>query len=180
MNQAEAHKLVEDKLRERKVNIVAKNTVDAFCKLFPAASVIWQILSGTKEKLDTERGAITLEVLLDMVIAIDKKLSKGVLNPGEQKAFEIMLEGIRTQGNVTGLRARTSDPNLRDLFTERDVKVILQDISAEGNVTGVDLTVDRELELKKKLEIETDFASVKFNPDVGEITFGKGFKSSDS
>jgi len=179
MNHFDAHKLIEGKLDERKVNIIARNTIDAFCKLFPPASVIWQVLSGSKEKLDTEKGAITQEVLLDMVIAIDKKLSGCILDLGEQKTFEIMLEGIQAVGDVTGLRAKTSDPNLRKIFTESEVRVILQGINAGGNVTGVDLTVDRELELKKRLEVETDFGSVKFNPDVGKITFGKGLKSSD-
>jgi len=176
MNQSEARKLIEKKLHERKINIVVRNTVDAFCKLFPPASVIWQVLAGSKEKLDTAKGAITQEVLLDMVLAIDKKLSSRVLDTKEQGAFEIMLEGIRAMGDVTGLRAKTSDPNLREIFTDREVRIILQDITTGGNVTGVDLTVDRELELRRKLEVETDFGSVKFNPDVGKIIFGKGLK----
>lgn len=179
MNEAEARKLIEKKLNERKVNIVAKNTIGAFCKLFPPASVIWQVLVGAKERLDTERGAITQEVLLNMVLAIDKKLSNRALDTREQEAFKIMLEGIRAMGDVTGLRARTSDPNLRKIFSEKEVKITLKDVTAGGNVTGVDLTVDRELEVKKKLEVETDFTSVKFNPDVGKITFGKGLKPSD-
>ncbi len=179
MNQAEARKLIEEKLHERKSKIVARNTIDAFCKLFPLASVIWQVLAGSKEKLDTERGAITQEVLLDMVLAIDKKLSSRVLDTRGQEIFEIMLEGIRAMHNVTGLRAITSDPNLRKIFDEKEVRIILKDITARGNVIGVDLTVDRELRLEKKLEVETDFGSVKFNPEVGEITFGKGLKSKD-
>ena len=176
MNEREVGKLIERRLRGRKVGIVAKNTIDAVFKLFPPASTIWQILAGAKDKIDTERGAITQEVLLNMVLAIDKKLSSCVLGIREQEAFEIMLEGIRAVGDVTGLRARTSDPNLRKIFNDKEVRVILRDIAARGNVTGVDLTVDRELELKKKLEVETDFGSVKFNPDVGKITFGKGLK----
>ena len=179
MNESEIHKLIDKKFRERKIPTVARNTIGALCQLFPPASVIWQILAGSKEKLDTEKGAITLEVLLDIVLAIDKKLNDSILGTREQEAFEIMLEGIRAIGDVTGMRARTSDSNLRKIFTEKEVKVILKDITSRGKVTGVDLTVDRELELKKRLEVETDFGSVKLNPDVGEITFGKGLKSSD-
>lgn len=179
MNESEIHKLIDEKLRERKIRIVAKNTIGALCKLFPPASVIWQILAGSKEKLDTEKGAITLEVLLNIVVAIDKKLSGSILDTREQGIFEIMLEGIRAVGDVAGLRAKTSNPELSKIFSGKEVKVILRDIYTRGNVTGVDLTVDRELELKKKLEVKTDFASVKFNPDVGKIIFGKGLKSGD-
>ena len=179
MNESEARELIEKKLRERKITIVARNTIDAFCKLFPPANAIWQVLTGSKEKLDTEKGAITQEVLLDIVLAIDKKLSGRLLDARERKAFEIVLEGVRAMNDVTGLRARTSDPNLQEIFADKEVRVILQDITARGNVTGVDLTVDHELELQKKLEIETDFGSVRFNPDVGTITFGKGLKPSD-
>ena len=174
MNGSEVRKLIEAKLRERKGRIVAENAISAFCSLFPPANMIWQIVKGAKDKLDTERGIITLDVLLDMITAIDKKLNEGSLNATERGAFKIMLEEIKATGDVTGLRAKTSDPDLRKIFTDKEVKVTLRDITAGGNVTGVDLAVDRELQLKKKLEIETDFGSVKFNPDVGEITFGKG------
>ncbi len=180
MNESEVRKLVEKRLRERKFGIVARNTIDAVFKLFPPASTIWQILVGAKDKIDTAKGAITQEVILNMVLAIDKKLSSSILETREQEAFEIMLEGIRAMGDVAGLRARTSDPNLRKIFNGREVRVILRDITTRGNVTGVDLTVDHELELKKKLEVETDFGSVKFNPDVGKITFGKGLKRGDN
>jgi len=177
MDYSEAQRLIEDTLHEHKRRIVTENTIDAFCKLFPPASAIWQVVSGSREKIDTARGTFTLDIILDMVLAIDRRLGNLDLNTTEQRAFNIMLRGIQATGSVTGLRARTSDSTLRQIFTEREVSIILEDIIAEGDITGLDLTVDTELELKKKLEVKTDFATVKFNPEVGEITFGKGLKS---
>ncbi len=84
------------------------------------------------------------------------------------------MGGARANRNYQRLATNLSLYSGGELF-----KIILKDITAGGNVTGVDFTVDRELRLKKRLEVETDFGSVKFNPDVGEITFGKGLKSSD-
>ena len=179
MNQYEVRKLIEEELDKHKIKIIAKNTIDSMFKIFPPAHAIWQLLTGSTDKLEIERHIITQEVLLDWVLAIDKKLSEIALNAREQEAFKIMLEGIRATGDVTGLRARTSDLNLRKIFSEKDIRIVMRDIDAGGNVTGVDLSVDRELELKKKLEIETDSVTVKFNPDVGEITFGKGLKPSE-
>ena len=177
MGHSEVQSFIEGKLREHKQRIVTENTVAAFCKLFPPASTIWQIVFGSKERIDTARGAITLDIILDMLLAIDKRLSNIDLDTTEQGTFNIMLRTVQAMGNVTGLRARTSDSALRQIFTEREVSIMLEDIIAEGDITGLDLTVDTELELKKKLQVKTDFATVRFNPEVGEITFGKGLKS---
>ncbi|GAI20769.1 unnamed protein product, partial [marine sediment metagenome] len=47
-------------------------------------------------------------------------------------------------------------------------------IYTAGKVVGVDLSIDEELELKKKLHIESQTSSVKFNPGPGsKIIFGK-------
>ncbi|GAH80314.1 unnamed protein product [marine sediment metagenome] len=179
MNESEIHKIIENELKKRKGKIIAKNTINSILKIFPSAPAIWQLLTGSTDKLEIERHIITQEVLLDWVLAIDKKLNEITLDVKEQNAFEIMLDGIRAMGDVTGLRARTSDINLRKLFSEKDIRIIMRDIDAGGNVTGANLLIDCELELKKKLEIETDFCSVKFNPDVGNITFGKGLKPNE-
>ncbi|UCD87984.1 MAG: hypothetical protein JSV01_09685 [Desulfobacterales bacterium] len=87
------------------------------------------------------------------------------------------MDGVVAYGDVSGLKASTSNPVVARLFSEKDINVVLKNVQTRGNVTGVDLQVDQELELKKRLHIETPFARVNFNAGPNcEITFGKAGK----
>ena len=142
MNESEVRKLVEKRLRERKFGIVARNTIDAVFKLFPPASTIWQILVGAKDKVDTAKGVITQEVILNMVLAIDKKLSSSILETREQEAFEIMLEGIRAMGDVAGLAASFEELNL-DYYLLEDFKSVMFDyVDSESGEEAAEIFED--------------------------------------
>lgn len=180
MQSCEIRQYISSELKARGISIRTKNAIDALCTLFPPASVLWQLLSGAKDSLETEKGRITQDVILDMLLEIDRKLGAVEGVPAKTPTFEILLEGVRAYGDVTGLRAQTSDPVLARLFSEKEVKILLKDVSADGNVTGLDLTVDTELELKKRLHVQNDAGSVTFNPGDGrEVTFGKGLQKKD-
>ena len=108
------------------------------------------------------------------MIAIDNKLETG---DTDSQKFEVLLDGIVSLGDVSGLKAQASDPIVSKIFLEKEIEIILKNIHARGNVTGVDLTVDQELELKKKMQIKTPHSSVTFNAGPNcKVVFGKGLK----
>ncbi|MFH1422148.1 MAG: hypothetical protein ABIH42_05490 [Planctomycetota bacterium] len=175
MTEENIRSIIEAKLKECSTSVRNKNAISAILKLFPPANALWQVLCGAKNALETKRGCITQDVIIQILLAIDEKLESGSINTGQESVFQIFMEGVKSHGNVTGLKVSTSNSILRQLFSEKDVNTILRDIHATGNVIGVDLTVDAELELKKQLYVQTDVGSVKFNPKAGKITFGKRF-----
>lgn len=171
MDKSEIQKLIDEKLKKKNIKIRNKNAVEALFALFGPASALWKILSGSQDALDLEKNKITQETILEILLAIDEKLETGKTN---QDSFDILLEGIIAYGDVTGLKATTSNPLLAKLFSKKDINVKLKNICTSGNVVGVDLSVDKELELKKKLHIESGTGSVKFDPSPGRrIIFGK-------
>ncbi len=174
MNREDIDRLIDTKLGERKASLRNRNTVDALTQLFPPANALWKVLAGTKKALALEKTQIIQDTILDILLAIDEKLETGQAAP---RTFGILLEGVVSHGDVTGLKANTSNPVLAQLFSDQDVNVILRDIAAAGNVTGVDLIVDQELELKKKLHVEAPGVRVDFNADPNcKITFGRVLK----
>ncbi|MCJ7588685.1 MAG: hypothetical protein MUQ00_12410 [Candidatus Aminicenantes bacterium] len=177
MQDKEVRSLIEAKLKKNGIIIRNKNAIGAFIKLFPPLSSLWQVLSGAQDALETERGRITQEVILKFLCALDEKLEGIITTQQQDDTFQILLESVRAYGDVTGLKACTSNPELRQLFSQKEVQVVLSDIQSLGNVTGVNLTVDEEVDLNKHLNIKTPNGSVKFNPGEGRnITFGKGMK----
>lgn len=177
MNKEEIYKLIETKLKEKEKNIRNRNAIEALFQMFPPASALWKVLTGSQESIALEKANITQDTILDIILAIDDKLETGQSDP---MSFKILLDGVIAYGDVTGLKAKTSNPLLAQLFSDKDINVILKNIHAQGNVIGVDLLVDQELELKKKLHIETPCTSVDFNVGPNcKITFGKGLKPKD-
>ena len=177
MDQAECQRLIEQKLAEKSIKIRNRNAIEAFLKLFPPLSSLWQVLIGSKQALETERGEITQELILDMVVAMDKKLSQLEYSAKDQKGLEVLIEGVQAYGDVTGIDANTSNPILREIFSSMNTRVAIKNVQSGGNVTALKLNVDAALPLKKKLEVSGDSCSVKFTPTRGgEIIFGKGLK----
>lgn len=174
MDKKEIIKIIEEKLKKRNKFIRNKNAFEALCSLFPPTSAIWKVFFGSEKSIKTEKNIITLETILDILVAMDNKFENGLK---DSQKFKILLDGVESFGDVSGLKARTSNPILFQLFSEKEIEVTLKNIQAKGNITGVDLTVDKELELKQKMEINTPHSSVSFNagPNI-KIVFGKGMK----
>ena len=169
--------LIEAKLNESGKKVRNRNAIEALCALFPPASALWKVLAGSQDALTLEKSRITQDTILDLLVAIEQKLETGRT---DASAFDVLLDGVVAYGDVSGLKASTSNPVVAQLFSEKDINVVLKNVHARGNVTGVDLQVDQELELKKRLHIETPFARVDFNAGPNcKITFGKGMKRKD-
>ena len=174
MDEKDVKSLIEKKLEQSEKSIRNKNSIEALCSLFPSSSALWKVLSGSKEAIETEKSRITQETILDILIAIDNKLETGST---DSQKFKVLLDGVVSFGDVSGLKAKASNPIVSELFSEKEIEIILKNIHAHGNVTGVDLTVDQELELKKKMQIKTPHSSVTFNAGPNcKVVFGKGSK----
>ena len=169
--------LIEAKLNESGKRVRNRNAIEALFSLFPPFSALWKVLAGSQDALILEKSRITQDTILDILVALDNKLETGQT---DASVFDVLLDGVVTYGDVSGLKALTSNPVVAKLFSEKDINVVLKNVYTRGNVTGVDLQVDQELELKKHLHIEIPFARVDFNAGPNcKITFGKGMKRKD-
>ena len=174
MDKKDVRSLIGKKLEQSEKSIRNKNSIEALCSLFPPSNALWKVLSGSKEAIETKRGRITQETILDILIAIDTKLETGSI---DSQKFRVLLDGVVSFGDVSGLKAKASNPIASKLFSEKEIEIVLKNIHADGNVTGVDLIVDQELELKKRMQIKTPHSSVTFNAGPNcKIVLGKGLK----
>ena len=174
MNKKEICDMIEAKLNDSDKKIRNLNAIDALCTLFPPASALWKVFTGSQEALTLVKTQITQDTILDLLVAIDQKLETGKT---DASVFEVLLDGVVAYGDVSGLKASTSNPVVARLFSEKEINVVLKNVQARGNVTGVDLKVEQELELKKRMHIKTPFARIDFNAGPNcKITFGKGLK----
>lgn len=131
------------------------------------------VLVGSEDAIEVQRKKLTLEKILELVVAIDQKLEGENITPSDQK-ISILLENIKADGNVVGLGGDTSSPEMRAMF-EKSVDIKLKDIEAGGDVVGAKFNVNSEMEIKKGLSIETPFAEVKINPNA-TVILGKGIQ----
>ena len=173
MNEDECKARIENEAKKRSRSIRNKNAFDALFGIFPPAHALWKIFSGAKDAIETEKGRITLDAIIEYLQVIDKKLSKLPLSDEENRTFEVLLDNVMALGDVTGIDGNTSNPILREIFSSNDISVRLKDVKAIGNITGVKLNVDKELELKGKLDVSNGINSLKTNPHIGTITLGK-------
>ncbi len=174
MDKEDVKSLIERKLEQSEKSIRNRNSIEALCSLFPPSNALWKVFSGSEGAIETKRGRITQETILDILIAIDNKLETGST---DSQKFKVLLDGVLSFGDVSGLKAKASNPIAAKLFSEKEMEIILKNIHARGNVTGVDLTVDQELELKKKMQIKTPHSSVTFNTGPNcKVVFGKRLK----
>jgi len=177
MQKKQVYELIEAKLEQSNKKVRNQNAIKALCKLFPPTSALWQVLAGSKDALDLEKSRITQDTILDLLLAIDQKLETGRT---EKNTFSVLLDGVVAYGDISGLNASTSNPAVTQLFSEKEINVVLRNVQAQGNITGVDLQVDQELELKKPIHIETPSARVDCNAGPNfTIVFGKGSKPKD-
>ncbi len=164
---------IENELSKRKKRILNTNAISAFLNFFPALKALYDLFVGRKSAIEIEKTKITLDGIIEMIIAFDKRLS-GIKKKDTSKV-SILLEDIISKGAVTGIKSDTSSCEAKELL-KKTIDVKLKRIQSQDKVTGIDLTVNKELKIEKPLNIETDIGSVRINPNNGDITFGKGTK----
>jgi len=170
----EITQLIDRELQRSERSIRNRSAIDHLLKLFPGTYALKEVLTGSKKALDLERQKLTTEKILDLLVGIDAKLSGEDLS-GMDEGLKILIERVVAEGDIIGLEGKTSDEAVRKIF-EKPVDVKIKDVSTKGKITGVKLGIDEEMEVKERVEIETDNVKVKIDPKVAKITFGKGFK----
>ena len=174
MTKEEIKNQIEIELKKREKTIRNKNAIDKFLGLLPPMDALWGVLIGVQDAIELERQKLTLDRILDLIVAIDDKLS-GKDVSGLDAGLKILIENAVAKGNIIGLEGKTSDENLKRIF-EKPVDIQIKNSQAQGDITGVKLSVDKEMPVKGHARITTDMGTIEINPDMGEITFGKDIK----
>ncbi|MEK7564349.1 MAG: hypothetical protein AAB510_02160 [Patescibacteria group bacterium] len=171
MNKEDVKSQIEDELEKREKSIRNKNAIEKFLGLFPNLDALYGVLTGSADAIEVERQKLTLDKVLDLVIAIDDKLSgKDISNI--ESGLKILIDNVVAGGNITGLEGDTSNETIQKIF-EKPVDISIKNSQAGGNITGIKLNVDKEMSVGGKTKIETDLGTVEFNPEFGDITFGQ-------
>jgi hypothetical protein len=142
-----------------------------------ALNALWGVLIGSRQEIELEKQKLTLEKILDLIVAIDDKLV-GKNSSNTDIGLKILIENAVSGGNITGLEGKTSDENIKKIF-EKPIDIELKNVKASGNISGVNLNIDGEMSVKGQTTIKTDFGMFKMNPQFGKITFGKGIPKAD-
>jgi len=169
---------IEIELKRREKSVRNKNAIDKFLGLFPTLDALWGVLVGSRDALELEKQKLTLDKVLDLVVAFDDKLSGKDIN-NVDAGLKILIEDAISGGNITGLEGGTSDENMKKIF-EKPLDVEIKNVNAKGNITGVKLDVDGEMPVKGQTRIKTDLGTIEMNPQLGEITFGKDLPKDES
>lgn len=184
MTNEDIKKQIEIELAKRQKSIHNKNAIDKFLGLLSrvdptgisaALNALWGVLTGSRQEIELEKQKLTLEKILDLIVAIDDKLI-GKDSSNTDIGLKILIENAISGGNITGLEGNTSDENIRKIF-DKPLDIQIKNATANGNITGVKLNVDGEMQAKQQIRVETDFGIVETNPQLGEITFGEGFSN---
>ncbi|MFH1375120.1 MAG: hypothetical protein ABIH35_00415 [Patescibacteria group bacterium] len=154
---------IEELLSKKEKSIRNKNALTSFLKLIPPVDALWQVLVGSKEVIDVQRQKLTIEEILGFVIAIDQKL-EGEKVASSNPKISILLENIKADENVVGLKGNTSSPEMKKMF-ENPVDIELKNIQAK-NVVGAKFNVDAEMPIKRGLSVRSPFARVGLGPKV--------------
>ena len=177
MTRDEVKSKIEDRLKEREKSVRNKNAIEKFLGLFPTLNALWGVLIGSKDALELEKQKLTLETVLDLIVAIDDKLSgKDISNIGA--TLRILVEDAISVGDIIGLEGNTSDENMKKIF-ENPLSVEIKNVSAKGNIVGVKLNIDAEMPVRGQTKIKTDIGTVEINPQFGEVVFGKGLLNNE-
>jgi hypothetical protein len=178
MTKEDVKNQLEIALKKSEKTIRDKNAIDKFLGLFPGLDALWGVLVGSKDAIELEKQKLTLEKLLDLVIAIDDKLSGKDISKIDT-GLKIIIENAVSEGNITGLEGNTANENTRKIF-EKPIDVQIKNVLANGNITGVKLNVDGEMPVKGKTTVKTDSGIMEMDPQFGEIILGKGFSKDES
>lgn len=173
----EIEELISNQLKKREKSIRNRNAIGVFLRLFPILNALKEVLTGAKKELEIERQKLTLEKIIDLIIAIDDKLSGKSIEKVDE-GLKILIKNVVSDGNIVGLKGKTSNRNLRKVF-EKPLSVTIDNARAKRNVTGVDLGVDEEMPIKEKVKIKTNNGMVEINPKLGEVTLGKKSKKTE-
>lgn len=168
---------IEDKLAERAHALRDRNAIDVFFGILdkvPGANLVAalrKVFTGAQDALEIERERLTVSQILDLVIAIDQKLSGMEPTVPLAPTISILIEHVVATGDITGIDGRTSDQATRKAF-EHPIDVRIRAARAGGNITGLKLDVDDELEVKQPVRVETAAGTVEINPKFGKVIFG--------
>ncbi|OGI73003.1 hypothetical protein A3D42_03015 [Candidatus Nomurabacteria bacterium RIFCSPHIGHO2_02_FULL_41_18] len=171
-------KQIEIELKKREKSIRNKNAIEKLLGLAPGLDALYGVLVGSKEAIEIERQKLSLEKVLELVIAIDNKLNGEDISNVEP-GLKILISNVVAEGDITGLDGRTSDDSVQKIF-EKPVDIAIKDSRSGGSITGLKLNVDKEMEIKDKTKVETDLGTVSFNPALGKITLGEGLDGKES
>jgi hypothetical protein len=161
---------IEETLKSKEKSIRNKNAVEQLISKI-GLSELYNIFFGIKDKIDFERQKLTLDEVLELLIAVDERLSG--LEQDHSNKITILLEEIIAKGDVTGFEANTSNGQVKEIFKNNPMDITVRKVASEGNVTGMKLNVDNRAELKQPLNVQGDFGSVQLNPGDGrKIIFG--------
>ena len=142
---------IEVELKKRNTPIRNKNAIEKFLGLFPILNGLYGVLNGSSDAIEVERQKLTLSKILDLVVALDEKLSgKDISNT--EPGLKILISKAIAEGNITGLQGRTSSDTIQKIF-EKPVDISIKDSYAKGNITGIKLDVDKEMPIKGKTKI---------------------------
>ena len=106
---------IEIELKRREKSVRNKNAIDKFLGLFPTLDALWGVLVGSRDALELEKQKLTLDKVLDLVVAFDDKLSGKDIN-NVDAGLKILIEDAISGGNITGLEGGTSDENMKKIF----------------------------------------------------------------
>jgi len=176
MTKDDIEKQIETELKKREKSIRNKNAIEKFLGLFPNLNALYGVLTGSADAIEIERQKLTLDKVLDLVVAVDDKLSgKDISNI--DAGLRILIDNVEAEGNITGLEGDTSNNDVQEIF-KKPIDISIKNSRAGGNITGIKLNVDKEMPVEKRVNVETDLGTVEFNPQPGaDITFGEGFDS---
>jgi len=158
-------------LKSKEKSIRNKNAVEQLISKIGLGE-LYNIFFGVKDKIEFERQKLTLNEVLELLIAVDDRLS-GLEEGKHDNKITILLEEIVAKGDVTGFDGNTSNDQVKEIFENNPMDITVRKVASEGSVTGMKLNVDDRAELKQPLNIQGDFGSAQFNPGDGrKIIFG--------
>ena len=170
MNKEEIKEKIEIELKKHEKLVRNKNAIRAFLGLLPPLDALEKVLVGVQDTIEVKRQTLTLNMILDLIMGIDEKLSGK--EPSVDLGLKILIENAMSAGSITGLEGNTSDENMKKIF-EKPLDIEIKNAQAQGDITGVKLNVDGEMPVRGKTKIKTDVGTIEINPQFGEITFGK-------
>lgn len=177
MDEPDVRQRIEAELKKRDKSIRNKNAIEKFLGLFPGANALYGVLVGSQDAIELERQRLTLNQLLDLVTAIDDKL-RGKNIDYLEAGLQVLIKNVTADGDIAGIEGDTSHAAMKEIF-EKPVSVQITDSVAKSDITGIKLNVDKELPIKNQVQVNMDFGQVQLNPQLGEITLGKGITNKD-
>ena len=75
MNKEEIKEKIEIELKKHEKLVRNKNAIRAFLGLLPPLDALEKVLVGVQDTIEVKRQTLTLNMILDLIMGIDEKLS---------------------------------------------------------------------------------------------------------